>query len=259
MKILILTDLEGTSGVYSFQQSRDAHGSPQNVEALRLQVGEINAAARGAFAGGATRVVVTGLGGHGGPVDLTEVDERAELVQRIGRDWRGDAEAAGFDAIFLTGFHAMANTPGGILSHTGSSKSVQRMWFDDHEIGEVEHIAVRYGALGLPVVLLTGDDKTVAEVKEFLGDQPVYVEVKRGLAREAGWMPSPERARALIEQGAEEAMGRIAAAKPYKPRFPLRMRTETKNGPVERSLGSGSLVDTTTVETVYQTADDLWA
>lgn len=258
MKILILTDLEGTNGVYSFQQSRDAHGSPINVEALRLQVGEINAAVRGAFAGGATRVVVPGLGGHGGPVDLTDVDERAELVHGAGPNFRREAEEADFDAIFMTGFHAMSNTPGGILSHTGSSKNVQRMWMNDHEVGEVEHIAVRYGALGLPIVFLSGDDKVVAEVQQFLGDQPVYVEVKKGLAREAGWMLSPARAQQLIEQGAEEAMGRVAGARPYTPGFPLRVRAEIKQGPVEKFLGDASLVNSTTTEHVVETADGLW-
>ena len=58
MNVYISTDLEGVSGVYRFDQSRE-HGTPANIEARHLLMGEVNAAVCGAFEGGATRVVVS--------------------------------------------------------------------------------------------------------------------------------------------------------------------------------------------------------
>ena len=82
MKILIMTDLEGVCGVYRFEQTRE-YGTPANLEARRLLMGEINAAVRGAFDGGATRVVV--WDGHDGSKSflLEELDERAEVVMGV--------------------------------------------------------------------------------------------------------------------------------------------------------------------------------
>jgi len=46
MKVYISTDLEGVCGVFRFEQSRD-DGSPANIEARRLLMGEVNAALSG--------------------------------------------------------------------------------------------------------------------------------------------------------------------------------------------------------------------
>ncbi len=261
MKILMLTDLEGVGGVYSFRQSRDAHGSAMNRAALRHQIDEVNAAVRGAFAAGATQALVTGLGGHGGPGDLGRVDERAELLLGGASSavLRRMFEEIGFDAVFLLGFHAMANTQGGILSHTGSSKGIWGVTVNGRPMGEAMQNAIRYGVLGLPVVLVTGDDLVCGEVAEFLGDQPVYVTVKRGLGREVAWLPNPAEACERIEAGAREAMGRIADAKPYRPEFPLRIRTQALDaGILDLRRGPTNRLDAVTTERVVDKPEDMW-
>ena len=84
MKIYIGTDLEGVCGVYRFEQTRE-YGTPANIEARHLLMGEVNAAVAGAFDGGATRVVVRD--GHGGAKSFfpEELDERAEMIMGIYR------------------------------------------------------------------------------------------------------------------------------------------------------------------------------
>ena len=79
MKIYITTDLEGICGVYRFEQTRE-YGTPANIEARHLLMGEVDAAVCGAFDGGATRVVVRD--GHDGAKNFfpEELDERAEMV-----------------------------------------------------------------------------------------------------------------------------------------------------------------------------------
>ena len=61
MKIYILTDLEGVSGVVSFDEQTSPQGRYYE-QAKRLLTGEVNAACEGAFQGGADEVVV--LDGH---------------------------------------------------------------------------------------------------------------------------------------------------------------------------------------------------
>jgi D-amino peptidase len=64
-------------------------------------------------------------------------------------------------------------------------------------------------------VLVTGDEKAVAQTIEFVGDRCVGVAVKEGYATTSAIHLHPARAQELIRQGAEEAMRRVAEAKPW--------------------------------------------
>ena len=178
MKVYIATDLEGVSGVYRFDQTRE-YGTPANIEARHLLMGEVNAAVCGAFEGGATRVVAHD--GHDGRKSLfpEELDERAEMV--MGRYSPYDVVLRqGFDAAILLGYHAMSHTAGGVLCHTQSSLTWNNYWINGKPAGEIEQDAIRIGACDIPVVMVTGDDKTVEEARSVLGDEIVAVQVSKG-------------------------------------------------------------------------------
>ena len=164
MKIYITTDLEGVCGVYRFDQTRE-YGTPENIEARHLLMGEVNAAVAGAFDGGAIRVVVRD--GHNGAKSFfpEELDERAEMVMGIFSP-RDLVMRQGFDAAILLGYHAMSNTERGILCHTQSSKTWDNYWINGELAGEIRQSAITLGACNVPVVMVTGDDKTVKEARE---------------------------------------------------------------------------------------------
>ena len=77
MKLLIADDMEGISGVVDFSHVRSDH--PEYQRFRRIMTGDVNAAIRGAFAGGADEVIISD--GHGGAknVLIEELDERAKL------------------------------------------------------------------------------------------------------------------------------------------------------------------------------------
>jgi len=256
MNVYISTDLEGVSGVYRFDQSRE-HGTPANIEARHLLMGEVNAAVCGAFEGGATRVVV--LDGHDGRKSFfpEELDERAEVV--MGRFSPYDTVMRqGFDAAILLGYHAMSHTVGGVLCHTQSSLRWNNYWINGKLAGEIEQDSILIGACDIPVVMVTGDDKAVAEAKSTLGDDIVTVQVKQGLSREAALMLAPKRARALIRAGAKEAMGIVGKVAPYKPEFPLTIRWQYKDsGIVDRYTGDAERIDAITLEKVVHSPADI--
>jgi D-amino peptidase len=256
MKVYIATDLEGVSGVYRFDQTRE-YGTPANIEARHLLMGEVNAAVCGAFEGGATRVVVHD--GHDGRKSFfpEELDERAEMV--MGKYNPYDVVLRqGFDAAILLGYHAMSHTVGGVLCHTQSSLTWSNYWINGKLAGEIEQDTIRIGACDIPVVMVTGDDKTVAEAKSTLGDGIVTVQVKQGLSREGAVMLAPKRARALIRAGAKEAVGRAARIAPYRPEFPLTIRWQFKDsGIVDGYTGDAKRIDATTLEKVVHAPADI--
>ena len=65
MKVFVISDMEGVSGIVKWEQTTG--GDPMYEEGRRLYTEEINAAVRGARAGGASEVVVMDCHGAGGP------------------------------------------------------------------------------------------------------------------------------------------------------------------------------------------------
>jgi len=255
MKIYMATDLEGISGVYRFDQTRE-FGTPANIEARHLLMGDVNAAVCGAFDGGATRVVVRD--GHNGAKSFfpEELDERAEMV--MGKFSPGDMVLRqGFDAAILLGYHAMSNTERGILCHTQSSRTWDNYWINGELAGEIRQSSITLGACGVPVVMVTGDDKTVKEAKDLLGDNIVTVQVKQGLSREGALMDSPKKARAMIREGAEKAMKILAKVAPYKQEFPATIRWQFLNSDIVTNYkGDAKRIDDRTLEKIV---DDPWS
>jgi D-amino peptidase len=255
MRIYILTDLEGVCGVYRFEQTRD-YGTPANIEARHLIMGEVNAAVSGAFDGGATRVVVHD--GHDGSKSFfpAELDERAEIVMGTLSSYDAVLKE-GFDGAFLLGYHSMSHTPNGVLCHTQSSLTWDNYWINGRLTGEIEQSAILLGSCDVPVLMVTGDDKTVKEARSLLGDDFVTVQVKKGLGREGSLMYSPKRAQAMIREGAEEAMKNIDKTKPYKPTFPLTIRWQFKDSEiVDTYKGNAKRIDSVTLEkTIHKKTD----
>lgn len=223
MKILIMADMEGVSGIVVWEQVNG--GAPLYEESRRLYTEEINAAVRGARAAGATEVVVVDCHGAGGSWNFNTVlpeliDPGCEWVAH--HPWGRYTELLerGCDAVLLVGMHARAGTPDGVLCHTISTTTWRNLYFNDDCVGEVGINAAVCGHYGAPVLLVTGDEATCRESKALLGEGLTTVQVKRGLSRYSARQVPPVRARVMIEEGARQALKNLKAVKPYQPAGP---------------------------------------
>ena len=90
----------------------------------------------------------------------------------------------------------------------------------NHSVGEFGINAALCGVYDCAVVLITGDDATVKEGKELLGDGLHGVAVKRGLTRYSARNIPPKQARQMIEDGAKRALTSPIKVKPYVPAKP---------------------------------------
>ena len=219
MKIFISVDIEGVAGVVALQE-----GQPGNAEyerARRLMTAEANAAVAGAFDGGATEVVVNDS--HGPMVNLLpeELDARAELIRGNIKPFGMFAGLDdGFAGAMCVGYHAAAGDRG-VLSHTtaGVFTAVRLN-------GSVSSEASLYGALagsmGVPVVLLSGDDVIVGACRDlFVGAQ--LVQVKTALSQRAARSVAPSVACEQIRRAAAEAVGSAGRVRPYRVAMPGRI------------------------------------
>lgn len=224
MKILISADMEGTCGVSSWVHVTPPEGAgagePANqteYERARLRMTrEVNAAIEGALAGGATEVIVNDS--HDGMRNLIGEELHTEARFISGNDkflgMMQGVDIEGVSGVFYTGYHAKAGTPRAPLAHTWSGW-LNDVRFDGVSTGEFGVNAAIAGHFGVPVVLVTGDEKAVGQTQEFLGEQVGGVVVKEGISTFAAMHLHPEKAQRLVREGARRAVGRIPRAKPY--------------------------------------------
>lgn len=216
MKITILTDLEGVSGVSGVSYINSASGRPDLIaEARKLLAGDINACVEGCFRGGATKVVVKDGHGGGFNVKRSDIDDRAFFMDGCLNQEQylhfGDS-----DAVILLGYHAMAGTAAALLEHTFSSRSIQKMWLNGNEIGEVGILAHLAGELEVPVIMVSGDDKVCAEAHA-LNPAIVTCQVKTSFGCSGVLMPPLSETRKLITDKTIEAVTKLKNI-PYIPK-----------------------------------------
>jgi D-amino peptidase len=226
-KVYISADMEGISGIVGDDQV-SADGAEYG-RSRKLMAEDVNAAIRGALAGGATEIVVNDS--HGSQRNLLpeDLDPSARLIshsfKRLGM-MEGLDET--FDAAIFVGYHAKADTPAGLFAHTGSGV-LRDLQIDGRSVGEGGMNTMLAAWYGVPVVLVTGDDIAVAQVKE-IATAARGVVVKRAINVRAAELRPLRESRKEIEAAARDAVAgakKIAAARPSTVRVRMRYRNFT--------------------------------
>ncbi|HEX6779218.1 MAG TPA: M55 family metallopeptidase [Ktedonobacterales bacterium] len=230
MRVMIWCDMEGIAGIEVWEQVMG--GSPLYEEGRRLFTGEVNAAVRGARAGGATEIIVVDCHGAGGGWSFKSLipdrlESGAEYV--FGYPWARyiDPLQAGCDAALFVGAHAMAGTTDGVLCHTVSSESWYNATINGTLVGETGILAAICGCWDVPGIFVAGDEATCREVQKLLGQQIVTAQVKKGFGRFAARTLPHADACALIEQRVTEALhNRANWPAPWKLSAPVTFQVE---------------------------------
>lgn len=232
MRVLIMSDMEGVSGIVVWDQVEG--GASMFEEGRLLYTEEINAAVRGAKAAGATEIVVVDCHGAGkgwtfNSLVPEKMDPDCEWVAHHGWGRFDDMWKDGCDACLLIGMHARNNTHDGVLCHTISSVRYHNLWFNDDLVGETGVNAALNGHYGVPIALVTGDTAVCREAKELLGEHLPTVAVKKGLSRYSARQIPPVRARKMIEKASEQALSDLTKVKPYVPDKPTTIKIEVSS------------------------------
>jgi D-amino peptidase len=225
-KIYINTDLEGISGVYKFEQTRQK-GTPLNIQACEYFMGDLAAVIHGLLDAGVKEIVV--LDGHGSQAIIPHMMvPGAKYITGTPRPGAGNLSEldSTFSGMILLGFHAMMGTPNGVLNHTQNSKSENRYWYNGVESGEIAQNAAIAGYYGVPVIMVTGDVAVCREAIKFFGKNIITVPVKKGLSRESALLYPFEETRKALYEGAKRSVNAIRSCKPYLMETPIQIREE---------------------------------
>ena len=207
MKILIAVDMEGITGVTTWDQVTPGHAEYSRFRKLMTQ--DVNAAIRGATESGADEIIVADGHWNGSNILVEELDSRARLNTGSPSPFsmmQGIDESV--DGVLFIGYHARNGTANAILDHTWSSKTVANIWLNDILTGEYGLNASLAGHFGVPVILVSGDQTACAQVNELLGDVEMAV-VKQATGRFAAECLTPEVSQELIYMSAARAVGRL--------------------------------------------------
>lgn len=216
LSVFISADMEGISGIVDNEYT--SPGKSDYGRARQLMTEDVNAAVAGAVTGGATSVIVNDSHGPMRNILIEELHPTARLISGspkplsmmegiLGQEdgVAGGPGAKPWDMAFLVGYHARAGTANAILDHTWTGV-IFEVFLNGREVGEIGLNAALAGSVGVPVALVTGDDKACAEAVALLGDQLQTAVVKRAVGRYAADCLSLRDARYLIETAARQAV-----------------------------------------------------
>ncbi|MFH1716066.1 MAG: M55 family metallopeptidase [Planctomycetota bacterium] len=246
LRIYIVTDLEGASGVYKFAQTREP-GDPLGEKAKEYLMGDIAAVVRGLRAAGVNDIVV--LDGHGSQAFVPHLMEPgAKYITGKPRPGPLTCLDESFAGLIQLGAHAMMGTPDGVLCHTQSSRTENRYWYNGVESGELAQCAAIAGHYDIPTIMVTGDEATCREAAKFFGPDCVAVAVKRGISREAAELYPFDETRQTLYEGARRAVAAIPQCKPYKLSLPIHAKKEylvfdSPSKPGHRTSKEGTIED----------------
>jgi D-amino peptidase len=227
LKVHISVDMEGVAGVVTAEQL-----GPAGFEYGRFRefmTREALAAIEAAKAAGATEIVVADSHGNGQNLLIDQFPADVRVI----RSWpRRLGMVAGIDesvdAAIFVGYHSGTNNPSGVRAHTFSSANLTRVALNGVNVTEGSWNAAIAGQFNVPVVMISGDDAAISEVRKAVGNIEA-AETKRSLGFHSANTLTPQAAAALIQQRVRAALGRRAEFKPYKVQLPVTVDVSFKN------------------------------
>ncbi len=227
MKVYISADIEGISGLVSWSQCGRPDSDHYDYRSARERMtADVNAAIRGARAGGATQVVVKDSHGNSKNLLIDQLEPGTRLISGHGATTLG--MMAGIDRTFaaalLVGYHARAGTLGGVMEHTVTG-FVHRLWVNGAEMGEIGLSAGVAGCFDVPMVMISSDTAGCNEAADLL-DGIVTAAVKTGYGRYMADCLHPSETEKIIYSAAKLGVEKASALDPFLPDTPATLTIE---------------------------------
>ena len=257
LKIFISVDMEGIGGIGTPKMT--SSNGKDYATSRQLMTDEINTIVETIYEFGDADILVNDS--HGDMQNLLhlQLDPRVTYLQSnikpLGMVQGLDSS---FDAAIFIGYHAKAGNLGGFLAHTGSG-SVKGLWINGLEVGEGGLNAHYAGAMGVPVILASGDDKFSEEFTKIVDTRTVIT--KTAVGSSAAKLIHPSKVNAMLKAKTIEALKNIKSAKPLSVTNPVTVRfksSTTTRADVVMSIPGMKRIDGTTVEYKAKNMDEAY-
>jgi D-amino peptidase len=250
MKILISADMEGATGVTWPADVQP--GTEQWQRCRAMFTSDVNAAVAGFFDGGATEVLINEAHASMRNLLLESLDERAAMLTGRHKDlsMMEGIQHGDVDGVAFVGYHAGAGTEG-VLAHTYLANSITSVVVNGEPASEGWLNARVAEQFGVPVILITGDDRTCSDAASY-APAAETVAVKQCVSRYAAICRPPKATAEAIATAAAKATS-LAVRQPPAQASAFRVTVEVDAAQLALAAAIVPGVEQTGVRTVeYQ-------
>ncbi len=255
LKIYISADMEGVVGVVTGDQL-----GPSGFEYGRFRefmTREVLAAIDAAKAAGATEVLVSDSHGNGENILIEMLPEDVMLVRSWPRPlmmMQGIDET--FDAAIFLGYHSGTHNTAGVRAHTISSARLADVRLNGRSVPEAGINAAIAGHFGVPVIMISGDDASVQEAQELIGDIEGAV-VKWNYGFHSARTLTPAAAYKLIAEKVTAAIARLDSFEPFVVSAPVALEVRFKSYRPAQIMSYLSIVEQVDSHTIRYIGDTI--
>lgn len=224
-KLFIAADIEGCGAVASLT-ALSADGWEWQA-ARKWMTREVTAVCEVALDGGYAEVIVAD--GHGNAQNLIP-DDLPRGVKLV-RSWprpllqMEGARLDGVAACAFVGNHNASTGEGGVLAHTYHGGAIRDLRLNGVSASEGYFNAALAGELGLPVLLVTGDDAATRDAKRYAPGAELCA-VKTALGWRSQIAATPDECCDMIRASAQKAFAKPQSPAPFKVEGPYRVEFE---------------------------------
>lgn len=207
-KYLISADIEGITGV----ATREFSSSKGRYYPLgcRYMTSDVNAVINGILAADPTAKIIVrdAHGSAAANLNLETLHSSAHLIQgwdAVQNMFTGLEKD--FTAVLAVGYHAGGDNLMAGISHT-MHPMIRGLKINGKKVNETGLFAFYAGCFKVPVIFVSGDDQTILEAKEQLGDDLVGISVKKSFGRSCAESYGLDESAKLLKNGAEMAVAK---------------------------------------------------
>ena len=216
MKYFISVDMEGISGLVNWNDPAE--------KISQYMTQEVQAVIRGIESKDSNPyILVCDAHDSGENINLLALPDTVKLIQgRTRTFYMVEGYEEGFDAALFIGYHAPVGTQKGLMDHSYSSSSFFDVLINGSKVGESEINAILLSELGIPLILISGDDQLEAFSKVNF-PQTEFVVTKRSIGKFCAELIHPAKVHAKLELQTAQAIEKLPGINLYKPLAPYKV------------------------------------
>lgn len=255
MRFLIMTDIEGVTGVTTYQQAENSQLGRD------MLMNDLMAVIEGIRAEGHHDIVVYDMHTDGRNVDMTKLPEDVPVVMGKpinGKLYRGTGGE--YDGLFMVGLHAMSRKSEALLAHS-YLREYDSVHINGELVGEIGMERALAGEQGFPLVFVSGDDKGCEEAKA-LDEKIVTAVVKKSLDDAQAFCLPPAKTREILKTAATEAVRVAKCICPKVTSMPVTIQvkySDCRYHEIMKQLHPDTFIDEHTVELKGDNLLECWS
>ena len=213
-KYMIRCDIEGVSGVVSYEQAEP--GKSEFEFGKRMFMSDLMAVIEGLNAGGADEIWVYDEHYYGRNIDIDELPDNVFCINGkppYTKNWAGGLDSS-FAGLILLGFHSKRGTENALLNHT-YEPDIVNIDINGVSVGEIGMETAIAGVYNVPLVMIVADSEGIREAKELVPGV-VGVSVKESLSEFGAVCYPLNVTKNKIYEAAKAVAEKSCDAKPYE-------------------------------------------